>query len=500
MTYKRLLISFAATALLCGCGDNHGPRSGGEPSLRFNVASGWLGGVGDVVHDGETYHLFVQYAPGGDTFDDTGWSHATSENLTDWTFVGEAIAPDENGYISNGSVVVDSDNTSGLSESGEPVFLAYYSYVGPGAAIGRAMSPDKGMTWKKLPALSLPQAEGASAPSLIWDSVHGKWVMTLVSKASALFFSSEDCVEWNYVGTFSDAADDENVVWWESAELLLPESDDIDETKWVLLVNRNNGPANGSSATRYYVGDFDGNTFEESQYKKLWLDFGPDCSGVKVFESGEKRIALGWLNNWEYANGLSPEEYRKSLTLPRELKLARDGKNFVLVQNPVVDFESHLEFRYGKEGRKLNDGDSLVVDIPEADGTNVIRLAFDNKDHFAFWRAERFGIRLVNGDGETVTVSYDSRGEYYLLDRGGLSSEIIGASPNKEMGAMYANLEKSSDWTIVRDGGAIEFFADGGKVAMTAICPTVSDFDHLVIFADKGSVTCEKLEIGVVKR
>lgn len=193
-------------------------------------------------------------------------------------------------------------------------------------------------------------------------------------------------------------------------------------------------------------------------------------------------------------------EYRKSLTLPRELKLARDGKNFVLVQNPVVDFESHLEFRSGKEGRKLNDGDSLVVDIPEADGTNVIRLAFDNKDHFAFWRAERFGIRLVNGDGETVTVSYDSRGEYYLLDRGGLSSEIIGASPNKEMGAMYANLEKSSDWTIVRDGGAIEFFADGGKVAMTAICPTVSDFDHLVIFADKGSVTCEKLEIGVVKR
>jgi sucrose-6-phosphate hydrolase SacC (GH32 family) len=500
--YIRLVEILALVASLFGC-EKHGQKDESDPILHFHVDSGWLGGIGGVAYDDGIYHLFVQYAPGDDSFHDTGWSHVTSSNLTEWTYDGLALSPDENGYIETGSVVVDSNNTSGLSEGNNYAYLAYYAYSKSegSSKIGRAFSNDKGMTWKKLPLLSLTESKDLNhiSPNIIWDSIHNQWVMTVTSNASVLFYTSRNCIDWNYASTFTDSADMKDV-WWESANLILPKSHGSDPRKWVLLVNRNNGPANGSPATRYYVGDFDGDNFKETQYKKLWLDFGQDCSGVKTINKDNNVIIIGWMNNWDYANDLSSAIYKKALTIPRELELVQDGKHLVLTQFPIIYDASFVCSQYVVDGKKINDGDSVIVKIPKERNTYIIQADFDNNDHFAFWRAERFGLRLISNEGEVLSFLYDTRGEYYLLDRSSLCINELGAKENHVMGALYASLAKSSDWKIISDGNSIEFFADGGKVSITAICPKHGNYDRIVLFAQKGTITYNKLSIEMINK
>ena len=74
--------------------------------------------------------------------------------------------------------------------------------------------------------------------------------------------------------------------------------------KWVLLVNMENGLGNGTPSTCYYIGDFDGTSFQITQTKELWLDYGKDNYAGSTFSglNGDDRIFLGWMSCWEYAN------------------------------------------------------------------------------------------------------------------------------------------------------------------------------------------------------
>jgi len=58
------------------------------------------------------------------------------------------------------------------------------------------------------------------------------------------------------------------------------------------------------------------------------MDYGIDfyaavsCSDVPK-EDG-RRILIGWINNWHYANQIPSEKWRSSMSIPRSLKLERE--------------------------------------------------------------------------------------------------------------------------------------------------------------------------------
>ena len=73
---------------------------------------------GLVFADG-VYHLFFQYYPDGLTWGPMHWGHATSRDLLHWEEQAIALFPDELGMIFSGSIVIDSDNRSGLGQDGK---------------------------------------------------------------------------------------------------------------------------------------------------------------------------------------------------------------------------------------------------------------------------------------------------------------------------------------------------------------------------------------------
>lgn len=73
----------------------------------------------------------------------------------------------------------------------------------------------------------------------------------------------------------------------------------------------------------------------------LWLDHGPDFYAGVTWSGGppgdDRRILLGWMSNWPYANAVPTSPWRSAMTIPRELALRQLGGSYRLVQKPVQE-------------------------------------------------------------------------------------------------------------------------------------------------------------------
>lgn len=112
------------------------------------------------------------------------------------------------------------------------------------------------------------------------------------------------------------------------------------------LVSINPGGPNGGSATQYFIGDFDGSRFTLDQEFKadltemgIWLDYGRDnYAGVtwsNIPEEDPRRLFMGWISNWNYANVVPTEKWRSAMTIARELTLNNTPEGLRVFPNPV---------------------------------------------------------------------------------------------------------------------------------------------------------------------
>ncbi len=72
-----------------------------------------------------------------------------------------------------------------------------------------------------------------------------------------------------------------------------------------------------------------------------WLDYGPDdYAGITWSNTGDRKIFLGWMSNWLYANLVPTEKWRSAMTIPRELKLKKVGDDIFVTSQPVAELST----------------------------------------------------------------------------------------------------------------------------------------------------------------
>ena len=66
-------------------------------------------------------------------------------------------------------------------------------------------------------------------------------------------------------------------------------------------------------------------------------------AGVTWSNTGDRKMLIGWMNNWSYAGDVPCSPWRSAMTLPRELKLGKyDGKP-LLCSTVVKEIEGIAE-------------------------------------------------------------------------------------------------------------------------------------------------------------
>jgi len=441
-----------------------------RPQIHFSPEQHWMNDPNGMVFFNNTYHLFYQYYPGASVWGPMHWGHATSKDMINWKNEPVALYPDSLGYIFSGSAVVDYKNTSGFGTNGKTPLVAIFTHHDPVREKENrvdvetqsiAYSLDEGKTWTKYagnPVLKNPGIRDFRDPKVSWYEEGNKWIMTLATTDRITFFSSPDLKNWTKESEFGKEFGAHGGVW-ECPDLfpIVYEGKKI----WVLIVNLNPGGPNGGSATQYFTGQFDGKTFTPYQTDTRWIDYGPDeYAGITWSNTGDRKLFLGWMSNWQYANIVPTTKWRSANTIPRDLSIRKVGEKYLVASTPVPEIKS-IALKSINSGPVNATQFDLTSATGKLNGPAILKLASDN--------LESFSLTFSNSAGEKVIVGYDKQANQYYIDRttsGNVDFEKGFAG--RHIVPRFA-LDPGFDMTLVIDNASIELFADKGLSTMTQI-------------------------------
>ncbi|GDX46491.1 hypothetical protein LBMAG24_18190 [Bacteroidota bacterium] len=463
-----------------------------RPKYHFTPDSMWMNDPNGMVYYQGEYHLFYQYYPKANVWGPMHWGHAVSKDMITWEHLPIALFPDSHGYIFSGSAVIDWQNTSGFGSIDNPPMVAIYTYHNPekekAGAIdfqtqGIAYSLDKGRTWKKYeqnPVISNPGFKDFRDPKVIWHDATKRWIMVLAVKDKTMFYSSKDLKKWDFESEYG-LKDDKRL--WECPDLFPLKVEGSNEIKWILVVSMQSGAPNGGTGTSYFIGDFDGHRFVNSQpeNKQYWLDVGTDnyamVSWSDIPAQDGRKLMLGWMSNWQYAQQVPTYRWRSAMTLPREVTLVKMAvKEWKLKSEIVREFESYKEKKTAiSKNNIVNDHLLILQKNPIVCELNI---SFNRKP-----LQGEFTISISSPEKDTLKIGFDPTSNRYFIDRvkAGIS-DFNKAFPAKHFSPCLSQ-NTSLSMKIILDKSSVELFADEGLTAMTDIFFPIGDMNKIEVHA-----------------
>lgn len=465
-----------------------------RPTYHFSANHGWINDPnGMVYHNGE-YHLFYQHNPYGSRWSNMHWGHAVSKDMVSWEHLPPALAPDSLGAIFSGSAVIDRENTSGF---GKDALVAIYTSAGKIQTQSIAYSLDNGRTfttYENNPVLSDLNYRDFRDPKVSWNNETNQWVMALATGQTITFYGSKNLKEWKRLSEFGEGIGSHSGVW--ECPDLFPLTHN-GQTKWVLFVSINPGGPNGGSATQYFIGDFNGETFTPDPLPyPIWLDYGRDnYAGVtwsNIPESDGRRLFIGWMNNWDYANDVPPVNFKGAMTLPRELKLVHNGEHLVLANPPVEEVNTLRGM--AKSIKTFTINQSYTIDNLTEEKTGLFEIEMD----IEIGKASTFNFALANDKGEKIVFNFDLKKGLFDVDR--LKSGIVDFSDKFATGISEAPLPQRKKYNIrlFVDKTSTECFINNGELVQTNTAFPTAPYNSLSFESDK-SVTISSMNIYPIK-
>ena len=457
---------------------------------------------GMVFYEDE-YHLFYQYYPDSNVWGPMHWGHAVSKDLMHWQHLPIALYPDSLGYIFSGSAVVDWKNSSGFGKNGKPPLVAIFTYHNMALEKagrkdfqyqGIAYSNDKGRSWTKYsgnPVIpNKDKIQDFRDPKVIWDERSGQWVMAFAAFDHVKIWTSPDLKSWTHRSDFGKEIGAHGGIW-ECPDLFPITTSDGTE-KWVLLVSINPGAPNGGSGTQYFVGDFDGANFrldpgfaaDVPLGKGVWLDYGRDnYAGVTWSDlpaAQNRRVFMGWMSNWDYAQVVPTTVWRSAMTLPRSLHLYKTSEGFRIFSKPVA--QTALLKKGFKRLQPQPVGKTLA--LPKSKGLLQLDLSFNDLSADA-----DFGIELSNEKGEWYRIGYDAAQRQFYSDRTKAGvNEFSEKFAEKIHLAPRISIKSELSMQLFIDAASVELFADEGSVVMTELFFPSRPFTQVKLYTNKGKV------------
>jgi fructan beta-fructosidase len=496
---KKLLLFLFVICFLTACSSSKKQvfTEQHRPQFHFTPQKGWMNDPNGMVYFKGEYHLFYQYYPDSTVWGPMHWGHAVSKDMVHWQHLPIGLFPDKLGYIFSGSAVVDEQNTSGFGKGNEPPLVAIFTYhdmAGEKAkkndfqSQGIAYSLDNGHTWTKYadnPVIKNQGSRDFRDPKVMWHKASNQWIMTLAVADHVEFYGSKDLKNWAKAGEFGKTEGSHGGVW--ECPDLFPLKVDGGKEKWVLIVNIGNGSPNGGSGTQYFVGQFDGKTFKNDNKPDdiLWFDYGRDnYAGVTWSNMPDnRRVLIGWMSNWQYAQVVPTKSWRSAMTLPRELALKTTQKGVRLVQKAVKEVEI-------LRGGKTEIGQQIITNnyvLQPKSIANELQLNID----LSKTTAEDLGVVLSNSKGEKVLIGYEKTTNRFYIDRTEGGKKDFEKSFAGRHYAPRISTNNILKLNIRIDVASVELFADDGETVMTDVFFPNEDFNQISLFSTKGMYLME---------
>ncbi|MEK5253250.1 PfkB family carbohydrate kinase [Paenibacillus sp. FSL F4-0125] len=477
-----------------------------RPGFHFSPPTSWANDPNGLVYYEGSYHLFYQYHPYSNKWGPMHWGHAISEDLIHWQHAPIALFPDEHGAIFSGCCVVDWNNSSGLfKDSHGLVAIFTHADIHPETGQPRqrqslAYSSDKGQTWQKYngnPVLAENDLIDFRDPKVFWHAHSKRWIMAIVAGDHVRFYASDNLREWSLTGKFGREEGSHDGVW-ECPDLFQLSVDDTGRSKWVLIISIGDNPnCPEGSRTQYFIGEFDGKTFinDNPSDHILWLDYGRDnYAGVTwsdIPEQDGRRVIIGWMSNWKYANETPTGSWRGAMTLPRTLSLTSKDGSVVLTQMPVREIE-----QLRKESMVWN-GITVTPASPFLQKMNEDLLEIEADIDIR--SGEEVHIVLKSSGLSELVIGYDPVQQWLFIDRSKSGVTDFHPTFENKHGARLVSNGGKIKLQIWLDRNAVEVYADHGLVTLTDQIFPDAPMDRVEVSTPSGQVVLDSLQIHTLK-
>ncbi|HYG33208.1 MAG TPA: GH32 C-terminal domain-containing protein, partial [Clostridia bacterium] len=229
----------------------------------------------------------------------------------------------------------------------------------------------------------------------------------------------------------------------------------------------------------------------------LWVDYGKDyyaaVSWSDIPKSDGRRLWLGWMSNWEYAQEVPTSPWRSAMSIPRQVGLRRTAAGLRLVQKPVREQtalrKQHYRFKGGdiaaantwlKDKGIQGDQLELLIKLPESsDGVQ--------------------GLRLFQGSKEATVIGVDHKRGCVFVDR--TQSGQVNFHP-KFPGVHEAPLLSHKNPTklhIFVDACSVEVFVNDGESVLTDLVFPSPTSRGIEFFGPEDSARVGSVEVWELK-
>jgi levanase len=498
------------------------PVSANRPSYHITPESNWLNDPQRPFFLGGEWHLYYLYNsnfnksnPGAGG---TEWYHITSSDLVHWTRHGVAIEkykPNENGIylgdIETGSAVIDTQNTAGF---GNNTVVALATQMGDGIQQQSLFyATDNGYNFTPVlgnPVMPNPNASAKADfrdPKVIWDTANTQWVLAMAEGNKIGFYTSSNLRNWVYSSGFIPQNSGVDLGTLECPDLYQLDVDgDPSRRTWVLAAGANGYRYGRTTGTAYWLGSWDGMSFTTTDALPQWMDDGPDfyatvswsdprLTGNAAYAS---RRAIGWMNNWAYANELPyAEDWAGQLSLVRDIKLKTVGNTVRLVSFPITSYATAFGTNNSVSG-KLITTDPATASLPAMPGGAYVIRAVVSKNNgdnggevririkgggtfgtvvgFDFVRAQAFLVR--DNDGNATDIMDDAARDAYDTIR----TAPVPMDGNKIILSIYV------DWN------SVEVFINDGVNSLSGLLYPNSNSEAIEMTTDKDQLSLDLFE------
>lgn len=472
-----------------------------RPAFHHTPRYGWMNDPNGMFYKDGRWHLYYQYNPYGSKWQNMTWGHSVSDDLVNWEHLPEAIRPNGLGSVFSGSCAVDHDNTAGF---GSDAVIALYTSAGTSQMQSLASSTDDGLTFNIYPSNPVLTLESeARDPKVFWNDSTKEWNMILAHALDheMLIFTSPDMKSWTLQSSFGKGLGAQGGVW-ECPDLFELPVAGTDEKKWVLLCNINPDGPFGGSGTQYFVGDFDGKTFKADtdaagNVSTKWLDYGKDHYATVTWSDAPdgRRVALGWMSNWQYAADVPTMQFRSANTLPREMGLFRAPDGEVYASSaPSPELEA-LRGKLAAKVKKTTVGRKARSFALPSENGGICEILMDIEAS----KAKTVNVVFSNSQGEKVVMQYDPAAATISFDRtqSGITDfsegfPAVTVTPTHEASGRIA-------LRIFVDRSSMEVFGNDGEFVMTNLVFPRTPYTALSVSAEGGNAKVENLRIYSLK-
>lgn len=402
---------------------------------HFTPPVNWINDPNGLCWYKGFYHLFYQYNPFGQEWNNMYWGHAASRDLIHWKHLPVVLEPQEE-ILDNLEIKGGAFSGSALPQEDE-VYFYLTRHVGPQEDGWDTVQYQTMMKSRDMlsftPEREIIRERPKNASFDFRDPKAGRfnnhWYLVLGScldgKGAILLYESPDNENWNYLCPL--LIEKEAIRTIECPDFFPLDGKYVAVGAWMDHYDEQER----FQMSRYYIGEWQGRelTVENEQ----WVDFGSNCYAAQSFCHEGRRIMICWISDFYQEHVKTGTGAYGSMTLPRELHV-RDGHVYT---QPVQEV-------YNLRDESLYFGETNALSREGLCGNQYyVKLEFDKPCDFQ---------AVLGRDGEKEISLISREGKVFLKTKGVKSQHIDFVSQVKECRKAEIFVDRRTVEVYLNDG------------------------------------------------